>query len=97
MASPSSVDPDVIVESVMVENVGEGVASPRSTTQELVAGPPEGQSVQAMEMEPPVSPVDPNEDDLLSGATTASMEAGLASLWVTSSPEGQGDNEEASV
>ena len=52
-----------------------------------------------MDTNPPASPVTPNEDDLLTGATTATaigVEEDLASLWVTSSPEGQGDNDEAS-
>ena len=97
MASPSGLDPDVIIKSVTVENVGEGVAPSWSTTQESVTGPPEGELVQAMETEPPVSPMSPNEDDLLSGAATASVEVGMASLQVTSLLEGQGDNEEASM
>ena len=49
-----------------------------------------------METNPLASPVSPNEDDLLTGATTAGMEVELASLQVTSLPEGQGDNKEAS-
>ena len=51
-----------------------------------------------METNPLVSPVSPNEDDLLTGATatTAGVETELASLWVTSSPEGEGGHHEAS-
>ena len=62
----------------MVENVGEGVAPSWGTTQESVAGPLEGESVQAMETEPPVSPVSPSKDDLLSGAAAVSVEVGMA-------------------
>ena len=93
MASVAETDLDVIVESQMVENVGEGDAPSRSATQEPTAGLLEGESEQAMETEPPTSPMSPNEDDLLSGAATAGVEVELASLWVTSSPEWQGDNE----
>ena len=49
-----------------------------------------------METNPPASPVSPNEDDLLTGATATGVEAELASLWVTSSREGQGGDKEAS-
>ena len=49
-----------------------------------------------METNPLASPVSPNKDDLLTGDATAVMEAELASLQVTSSPEGQGGNKEAS-
>ena len=97
MASPSSMDPDVIMETETVEDVGEGVTPSRSATQEPAAGPPEGESEQAMETEPPASPMSPNEDDLLSGSAVAGVEAGLASLWVTSLPKGPGNNGEASV
>ena len=64
----------------MVEEVGEDVTLLRSTTQELEAGPSEGELEQAMETEPPISPVFPNEDDLLTGATAAGMEVVMASL-----------------
>ena len=97
MVSPSRPDPDIIVESMTVENVGEGVAPSWSNSQEPAAGLPVGELEQAMETEPLVSPVSPNEDDLLSGAAVVGMEVGLASLQVTSSLEGQGDNEEASM
>ena len=86
-ASPSRMDTDVIVESVMVENVGESVAPSESTTQRSVVTPPEGESAQEMATDPPTSPVSPNEDDLLSGATAVSVEAGMATLWVDSTPE----------
>ena len=48
-----------------------------------------------METEPPSSPMSQIEDDLLSGTAAAGVEAELASLQVTSSLEGQGDNGEA--
>ena len=97
MASPSRMDPDVIVKSVTVENVGESVAPSVSATQGSVATPPEGELAQDMETDPPTSPVSPNEDDLLSGAAAASVEARMATLWVDSTPERQGDNEDASA
>ena len=97
MACPSGTDPDIIIKSMMVENVRKGVAPSRSTIQELVAGPQGGESEQAMETKPPVSPVSLNEDDLLFGATTASVEVGMASLQVASLLEEQEDNEEASM
>ena len=52
-----------------------------------------------METNPPASPVTPNEDDLLMGATAAAteVETGLASLQVTSLPEGAGGQDEAPI
>ena len=52
-----------------------------------------------MDTNPPASPVTLNKDDLLTGAATTTavgVEEDLASLQVTSLPEGQGDNDEAS-
>ena len=51
-----------------------------------------------METNPPASPVSPTEDDLLSGATAATtgVEMDLASLRVTSLPEGGEGHHEAS-
>ena len=50
-----------------------------------------------METNPPASPVSPNEDDLLTCATAAAgVEMELASLQVTSSPEGEEGHQEAS-
>ena len=80
----------------MVEIVEEDSTWSESATQEPATGPPEGEREQPMETNPPASPVSPNEDDLLTGATAAGVEVELASLWVTSSPEGQGDDKEAS-
>ena len=93
---PNQVDPDVIVESEMVETAEQGDALSDSASQESAVCLPEGEREQPMETNPPASPVSPNEDDLLTGAAAAGVEVGLASLWVTSSPEGQGGNEEAS-
>ena len=63
-----------------------------------MADHPEGEQDQPMDTNPPGSPVTPNEDDLLTGATgaAAGVETELASLRVTSSPEGEGDPHEAS-
>ena len=69
----------------------EGDAQSEGATREPVAGPPQGEPEQEpMETNPPDSPVSPNEDDLLTraGATAAGMEMELASLQVTSLPEG---------
>ena len=95
MAPPSWADLDVIMERETVEIVEEGGALSESATQEPATGPPEGEQDQPMETNP-ASPMSPNEDDLLTGAATAGIEAELASLWVTSLPEGQGGNKEAS-
>ena len=96
MVPPHGTDLDVIVESEMVEDVEGGDAQSEGTTQESTAGPPEGEQEQSMETNPPDSPVSPNEDDLLTGATTTGVEMELASLWVTSLPEGEEGHQEAS-
>ena len=41
------------------------------------------------------SPVTPNEDDLLTGASTADVETGIASLHVDSPAKPGGDNDAA--
>ena len=95
----SQADADVILESETIEILEGGDAQPEGTTCESMADLPEGEVGQPMETEPPVSPVSPTEDDLLSGAaatTTAGVETELASLQVTSSPEGEGGQKEAS-
>ena len=56
---------------------------------------PERETEQAMETEGPGSPVTPNEDDLLTGAGTADMETGIASLHVDSPDRPGGDGEAA--
>ena len=82
----------------MVEIVGGGNTQSEGTSHESTANPPEGEEEQPMETTPPASPMSPNEDDLLTGATTAAagVETELASLCVTSSPEGKGGHHEAS-
>ena len=87
------------MESEMVEIVGEGDAQPERASCGSTVTPPEGEEEQPMETAPPVSPVSPNEDDLLTGGATAAagVETELASLRVTSSPEGGEDEQEASV
>ena len=54
---------------------------------------PVREAEQDMETEGPGSPVTPNEDDLLMGASAADVETGIASLHVDSpaKPEGDGD------
>ena len=88
---------DVIVEettemTVMTADEAESGATP-------LGGPtgdatvPEREMEQEMETEGPGSPVTPNEDDLLTGAGTADVEMGIASLHVDSpdKPGGDGD------
>ena len=96
--SPSRTGPDVIVEKEMVEDMTEGDAPSVSTMQESAATPPGQEAAQAMDTDPPPnSPVSPNEDDILSGATVAGVEAEMATLTVASTPERQeGDHEDAS-
>ena len=48
-----------------------------------------------METNPPDSPVSPNEDVLLTGTAIAGVETELASLRVTSLPEGKEGLQEA--
>ena len=90
--------PNVIVEDEMTKVMTEGGTSSVSTTQEFAATPPGEEAAQAMETDlPPTSPVSPNEDDILFGATEAGVEARMATLRVTSTPERQeGDNEDTS-
>ena len=88
--------PDIIVESETVEIVEGGDAQSEGTTRGPTAGLPEGEQEQPMETNPPASPVSPNEDDLLTGAAATGVEMELASLWVTSSLEGEEGHQEAS-
>ena len=85
------------MESKTVEIVGGGDAQSEGASRESTANPPEGDEEQPMETTPPASRMSPNEDDLLTGATatTAGVEMELASLRVTSLPEGR-DHHEAS-
>ena len=84
------------MESETVKIAEGGSALSESTTQEPTTSPPEGEQDQPMDTNSPSSPVSPNEDDLLTRTTAAGVEAELASLQVTSSPGGKGDNTEAS-
>ena len=97
MMPPHGTDLDVIVESEMVETVEGGDAQSEGTTWESTACPPEGEQEQPMETTPLDSPVSPNEDDLLTGATAAGVEMELASLQVTSLLEGEEGHQGASV
>ena len=88
---------DVIVEettetTVMTADEAEsGATPPGGPTWDATA--PERETEQDMETEGPGSPVTPNEDDLLTGAGTADVETGIASLHVDSpaKPGGDGD------
>ena len=88
---------DVIVEEttemtvVMADEAESGATPPGGPTQD--ANAPERETEQDMETEGPGSLVTPNEDDLLTGAGTADVETGIASLHVDSPdrPGGNGD------
>ena len=88
---------DVIVEdttemTVVTANEAEsGATPPGGPTRD--ANAPEREMEQDMETEGPGSPVTPNEDDLLTGASAADVETGIASLHVDSpdKPGGDGD------
>ena len=67
-------------------------ALPASITHESASASPGEEQEQVMDVEqPPVSPVSPNEDDLLTGGTHAGVEGKMANLMV-STPERQDDN-----
>ena len=100
MASHFGEGPDVILEEETVKMLGEGGTQAEGTAQQSTAGPPDGEQAQEpMETNAPPSPVSPHEDDLLTGAGAATaaaavgVETELASLRVTSSPEGEQDNQ----
>ena len=88
---------DVIVEettetTMMTADEAESGATPLGgPTRD--ANSPERETEQDMETEGPGSPVTPNEDDLLTGAGTADVETGIASLHIYSpdKPGGDGD------
>ena len=91
---------DVIIEettetTVMTADEAESGATP-------LGGPtgdanaPKRETEQDMETEGPGSPVTPNEDDLLTGAATADVETGIASLHVDS-PDRQGGDGDAAT
>ena len=88
---------DVIVEEttemtvVMADEAESGATPPGGPTRD--ANAPERETEQDMETEGPGSPVTPNEDDLLTGASAADVETGIAPLHVDSpdKPGGDGD------
>ena len=88
---------DVIVEEttettvMTAEEAESGATPPGGPTGDTTA--PVRETEQDMETEGPGSPVTPNEDDLLTGAGTADVEMGIASLHVDSpdKPGGDGD------
>ena len=97
--APPQAELDIILESETVEIVEGGDAQPEGASRESTVHPPEGEEEQLMETNPPAIPVTPNEDDLLTGATAAAtgVETELASLRVTSSPDGKVGHDEASI
>ena len=88
---------DVIIEEttemtvMTAEEVESGATPPGGPTGDATA--PVREMEQDMETEGPGSPVTPNKDDLLTGASTADVETGIASLHVNSPdiPGGDGD------
>ena len=90
---------DVIVEettetTVMTAKEAESEATPRGgTTGDATA--PVREAEQDMETEGPGSPVTPNKDDLLTGASAADVETGIASLHVDSPAKPGGDSDAA--
>ena len=90
---------DVIVEettemTVMTADEAEsGATPPGGPTRD--ANAPERETEQDMETEGPGSPVTPNEDDLLTGASAADVETGIASLHVDSPDKPGGDGDDA--
>ena len=88
---------DVIVEEttettvMTAEEAESGATPPGGPTGDATA--PVRETEQDMETEGPGSPVTPNEDDLLTGASTADVEMGIASLHIDSpaKPGGDGD------
>ena len=88
---------DVIVEEttettvVTADEAESGATPPGGPTRD--ANAPERETEQDMETEGPGYPLTPNEDDLLTGAGTADVEMGRASLHVDSPdrPGGDGD------
>ena len=91
---------DVIVEEttettmMMADEAESGATPPGGPTGDTNA--PKKETEQDMETEGPGSPVTPNEDDLLTGASTADMETGIASLHINS-PDRQGGDGDAAT
>ena len=99
---PTSQGPlDVIVEettetTVMTDEETESEATPLGgPTDEATAPVRETEQDMETEGEGGNSPVTPNEDDLLTGAGTADVETGIASLHVDSPAEPRGDGDAA--
>ena len=91
---------DVIVEettetTVMTADEAVSGATPPGGPAEG-ANTPQREAKQDMDTEVPGSPVTPNEDDLLTGATAADVEMGIASLHVDS-PDRQGGDGDAAT
>ena len=88
---------DVIVKDitettvVTADEAESGATPPGGPTRD--ANAPKRETEQDMETKGPGSPVTPNEDDLLTGASATDMETGIASLHVDSpdKPGGNGD------
>ena len=78
---------------VMADEAESGATPPGGPTQD--ANAPKREMEQDMETEGPGSPVTPNEDDLLTGASTADVETGIASLHVDSPDKPRGDGDAA--
>ena len=96
--SPPGTGDNVVVEDEMIKVRTDDGAPSVSAMQESAAAPPSEESAQAMDTDlPPTSPVSPNKDDILSGASEAGVKAGMATLRVASTPERQeGDDKDAS-
>ena len=91
---------DVIIEettetTVVTVDEAESGATPQGGPTEN-ANAPKRETEQDMETEGSGSPVTPNEDDLLTGASAADMETGIASLHVDS-PDRQGGDGDAAT
>ena len=92
---------DVIVEettetTVMTDEESESEATPLGgPTDEATAPVRETEQDMETEGEGGNSPVTPNEDDLLTGASAADVETGIASLHVDSPAKSRGDDDAA--
>ena len=90
---------DVIIEettetTVVMADEAESGATPQGGPTEN-ANAPERETEQDMETEGSGSPVTPNEDDLLTGASTADVETAIASLHIDSPDRQGGDGDTA--
>ena len=81
---------DVIIKEVMVTTQPAGGAPSVSVTHESAAASPGEELATDMDVDQSASsPVSPNEDDLLTGATEVGVEVKMATLKVSSTPERQ--------